>query len=221
MGPAALAAIPGIVTGVGDFISGKSNAKAARDAFKSRYQDTVADMKKAGLNPSLAYGQGGGNPQTHDLPNIGESIARGAQAFSSAKQSNQQAELVASQKKLLDAQSEDLATGTRLKNALLLSQVHATGAQAGLTMMQQDALQQSMRRNELDISFQAATLEERIKRVSVDLQRAGVDIDRAKIEAYLRSLETNAAQAESQFWEGAGAGQTSLKAILELLRILK
>lgn len=36
------------VNAIGNLISGNSNAKAARKAFKSRYQDTVADMKRRG-----------------------------------------------------------------------------------------------------------------------------------------------------------------------------
>lgn len=221
MGPAVLAAIPGVVSAAGDFISGKSNAKAARDAFKTRYQDTVKDMKKAGLNPALAYGQGGGNPQTHDIPNIGESLTRGAQAFSSARQASMQARLTEGQAKLLETQAEDIATGTRLKNALLLSQTHALGAQAGLTMMQQDALQQTMQRNQMDLDFQRLTFDERVALISAQLKRAGQEIETGKIEQYLKSLQVNPAQAESRFWENAGTGQTGLKAILELLRLLK
>lgn len=36
--------------------------------FKSRYQMTVEDLKRAGLNPMLAYQQGGGSPPTSSAP---------------------------------------------------------------------------------------------------------------------------------------------------------
>lgn len=132
-----------------------------------------------------------------------------------------QARLTEGQAKLLETQAEDIATGTRLKNALLLSQTHALGAQAGLTMMQQDALQQTMQRNQMDLDFQRLTFDERVALISAQLKRAGQEIETGKIEQYLKSLQVNPAQAESRFWENAGTGQTGLKAILELLRLLK
>lgn len=102
----------GLVAGglnlIGDMVS-QSNA---RSAFKSRYQDTVADMRKAGLNPALAYGQGGGNPQTSDYGDIGSAAVEGGQSYASARQAREQAELTRAQKELLVAQKNDLATIT-------------------------------------------------------------------------------------------------------------
>ena len=44
-------------------ISQSNNAWSAAQ-FAQRYQTTVTDMQKAGLNPMLAYSQGGGSPPT-------------------------------------------------------------------------------------------------------------------------------------------------------------
>lgn len=89
---------------VGDMVSQNN----ARSAFKHRYQDTVADMKKAGLNPALAYGQGGGNPQTSDFGDIGSATVEGYQAVASARQAATQRRLTEAQAKLLEAQTDDL-----------------------------------------------------------------------------------------------------------------
>lgn len=100
----------GLVAGglnlVGDIFS-QSNARAA---FKSRYQDTVKDMKKAGLNPALAYGQGGGNPQTHPFGDIGSAAVEGATRTSSAKQAAANTELTKAQTELLRAQKDSLVS---------------------------------------------------------------------------------------------------------------
>jgi len=105
--------LPEIITGglnlIGDIVS-QGNA---RNAFKHRYQDTVADQRAAGLNPALAYGQGGGNPQTADFGDIGSAAAQGAQSIASARQARAQTHLTESQANLLDRQADDLAMTTQ------------------------------------------------------------------------------------------------------------
>ena len=109
-----------------DAITGAASAKAQREAFKHRYQDTVADMRKAGLNPALAYGQGGGNPSTVPLPELGSTLVRGAQAAAGAKQALAQREQTVAQTNLLKAQTGDLINNIRLKNQLLGAQTENT-----------------------------------------------------------------------------------------------
>ena len=65
----------------------KAAAEAANkftaDQFARRYQITMADMRKAGLNPLLAYQQGGGSPsagQQYSAVNVGGAGASGAVA---------------------------------------------------------------------------------------------------------------------------------------------
>lgn len=89
----------------------------ARNAFKTRYQDTVKDMKKAGLNPALAYGQGGGNPQTSDYGEWGTSASQIAQSLQQKKQSAAQADLTQAQADLLKAQTADLKRITSARAA--------------------------------------------------------------------------------------------------------
>lgn len=70
MNPGILAAIPGVISGIASIWGGAqanaANAAMAREqmAFQERmrstqYQTAVEDMRKAGLNPALAYQQGG------------------------------------------------------------------------------------------------------------------------------------------------------------------
>ena len=64
-------------------IASANNAWSA-EQFASRYQTTVKDMEAAGLNPMLAYSQGGGSPPTAQQVQFQNPAAAGIQAFQSA-----------------------------------------------------------------------------------------------------------------------------------------
>ena len=48
-------------------IANQANQFSA-EQFATRYQTTVKDLQAAGLNPMLAYTQGGGSPPTAQMP---------------------------------------------------------------------------------------------------------------------------------------------------------
>lgn len=146
-----------IVGGLGDLVSGHLGAQSAQrrqeDAqqfsaqqFASRYQTTVADMKAAGLNPMLAYGQGGGSAPSGtsapggDYGRVGTSAVQG-------RLSTAQAASVEAGLENVRAQTDQIKADTALKRAQMLQSEAGTvhlGASAdqlrGLTAMQEQAV---------------------------------------------------------------------------------
>jgi len=100
----------------GGLISGGFSARQAakqRDfqerMYKNRYQYQVADLKKAGLNPALAYGQSpGGAPSgaMGQIPDLGANYARGTSAASEKKLRGKQGNVADAQQGLIDAQTD-------------------------------------------------------------------------------------------------------------------
>lgn len=197
-----------IVSGIADAISGNANAKAARDAFRSRYQDTVRDMKRAGLNPALAYGQGGGNPQTHDRPLVGEQISKSAQMVGSASQAKANADLTRAQTELLLAQKNDLVQQVQLRNAQIVTDTATSGAQGGLAMRQQEKVNAEIRSLQLDNDWKKATFDDRVKQVQRALVAQGINNNTANIDNILRRLEIPEATALANYWRSL-AGKAS------------
>lgn len=77
---------------LGGSLSAKRSKKMAREvmAFQERmsntaYQRTMEDMRKAGLNPILAYRQGGASSPTGQMAQVPDLSGMGSRAVSSAR----------------------------------------------------------------------------------------------------------------------------------------
>lgn len=141
-----------VIAGAGDLAGGIVNAISAAHSYKRRYQDTVADLKKAGLNPALAYGQNpGAGAQTAQLPNdLGSAAVRGANSAAQTRLINAQADFysasaadrlnnIRQQGRLLAYQGDTEAMRPGLlgaQTALATREGFLRDAQTGLTLAQ-------------------------------------------------------------------------------------
>jgi hypothetical protein len=78
--------------------------------FATRYQTTTKDMKAAGLNPMLAYSQGGGSPPSSSaasasMPDVGATHLQSKMTTAQVANVNADTENKAAQAKLIEAQA--------------------------------------------------------------------------------------------------------------------
>ena len=100
----------------------QANNEFSAQQFAQRYQTTVKDMQAAGLNPMLAYSQGGGSPPTasqvapmqNALGNAVESYNRVKGTSAQATLQEQQAQQSQAQVGLINSQSAKTAAETKV-----------------------------------------------------------------------------------------------------------
>nr|QJB18814.1 MAG: DNA pilot protein [Microvirus sp.] len=194
-----------------DALVGANNARAARKAFEHRYQNTVVDMKKAGLNPALAYGQGGGSPQTHDQPLPGEQLSNAVGKYASARQASANQQLTMAQTNLLKAQTKELSQAPGLANELTRGdimlrgeQTTATGEQRRKTHAEADIAEIE---HGLRVKTQVSDLAARLADNAAAMfgpATAKAGAKRAKYDAELSRLSVPELRAMANYWSGAG-----------------
>lgn len=188
-----------LISGGANLLGGLFSQSSARNAYQHRYQDSVADLEKAGLNPALAYGQSpGGGAQTHDFGNVGSGALAAGAAAASAKQAEANRRLTNAQAELLEQQTTNLALRPGLENARIASETNVANRTAEL------------RGHERDRAKADAT---------VAIETAQTRIERAKIETELERLGIPEAKAWANFYSSwVGRNQGGIQTFLDLVR---
>lgn len=199
---------PGTATLIGtglNIVGGLFSQSSARTAYQHRYQDTVKDLKKAGLNPALAYGQNpGGGAQTHDFGDIGSQSVSASQAAAAAQQAKANAEKTKAETRVLNAQAENLITRSGLINENLVSQGHLLTNTAALRGFQKDYARDSMT-SRLNTAKSTAEL------AQLRAELAGLSLPEAR--AYAKYYRGPIGRAEPYINTAKGVADEIIKAI--------
>lgn len=165
------------------------SAAFAKEAAQNRYTWMVADLKRAGLNPMLAYGNSPGNAAQPNFENVGEAAVRGAAGGSSAR---------------LTAEQTKVATET----------ANAQRASANNTMAQTKAQEQQNLITEASPQYQSAkaTVGEHgqvtgASAASVERWTADLDVTKKQAESLAANTKLSGLQSE------LAKGQVDLQAI--------
>lgn len=226
--PAILGAVAGGV--LNNFFAGQRQEDAqdfSAQQFSTRYQTTVKDMQAAGLNPMLAYSQGGGNAPTSSaasaagFENLGSTIIQ-------SKLTNAQVQNIEAQTRLANAQAA-AAEATALPQAQ--ATLEKTLAEVGLTASQ-NANVQSQTQNNIEQLNNIKSENERIKRAAEMLyqqsnllsQQQLTEVQRERVlrataakyvvETGLLNLDLSA----SESWGNAGRITREIRPFIDLLR---
>lgn len=109
-----------------------ANAFSAQQ-FASRYQTTVKDMEAAGLNPMLAYSQGGGSPPSGQQAQMQDTVTPAVESFNRTRATASQNALQGAQVKNVEADTENKqaqAANIRADTLLKGAQQNLAGASA-------------------------------------------------------------------------------------------
>ena len=208
----------------------KTNIKLGREqmAFQERmsstaYQRAVGDMQAAGLNPMLAYSQGGASSPVGSMPQVQNAAAAGvnsaasgmalAQGVQQINQSKAQADLLAAQAAKVRSETMGLDLNTAMLQASIKDREY------GGELKRRQGVTELVRLPYIDAQTDLTRAREASVRLGYDLSKEtfSADVARRKAASLLTEMEVPRSKSEAQFWDKAEDLPQWLKMALQIL----
>lgn len=204
------------------------------DQFAHRYQTTVSDMQAAGLNPMLAYSQGGGSPPSGQQANVpANSGASAVAGYNAAKLNSAQVDLLKAQEHAASAQAAKTEAETPYVARLGESTIGYQGASASKAEADVKLINATVSKvieETKNIPYEGnrirAVAEQLLTQADLNYQKSSTEsVVREQLRSIIGKLKketellSNQAQVEAAL-ENWGRGARELKPFADLVRSL-
>lgn len=194
-----------------------------KEMSSTAYQRGVKDMEAAGLNPMLAYSQGGASTTSGSMPVLANPVTAGVSSGMQQMQAVSQAmQLMATQAGIdnTKAQTDRIRSETvsnDLNTALRASEVNKNRTLSDLQFQQQ--LTEGQRYDQTKAGARLSNAQALIAEIkgTADADTFGADVARRKAESTLTQMDIPKAQAEAKFFENLGQFSPEVRFVLQAI----